>query len=82
MARFELAVIKITDEDVIRTSGSDMHLILQRSVSPTAKVDGVALSITPSDVEAADNYEVSSYTRIVVRLASGKSAYVYVAAAE
>ena len=41
---------------------------------------GSALAIGSEDVAKADAYEVANYRRITVTLASGRIAYVYVAA--
>ncbi len=77
---FELDFVKITDPDVIASSGSDEHPILKRSADPSAEVAGIALAVVPEDVPAADAYEVSDYVRITVTLKSGRRAYVYVSA--
>jgi len=47
---------------------------------PADEVAGVAFRITPSELTAADTYEVSAYKRIEARLNSGLAAFVYVAA--
>lgn len=70
--------VAITDPDVIATSGSDRHPIL-RPGDPADVVDGACLAIEDAELPAVDDYEVSDYRRIEVTLASGASAWVYVA---
>jgi hypothetical protein len=79
---FTLDRVRILDADVIAKSGSDEHPILRRSSAPGASVVGSALAIEPEDIAKADAYEVADYRRITVTLASGRNAYVYVAADE
>lgn len=44
-----------------------------------AKVVGLALELSDKDLEHADHYEGPEYTRISIRLKSGKQAWAYVA---
>ncbi|MET3451007.1 gamma-glutamylcyclotransferase family protein [Curtobacterium sp. 1544] len=72
--------VRITDPDVIRTSGSDRHPILRRGSSSDV-VEGSVLTLGYEwHLRAVDDYEVADYQRIEVRLASGTTAWVYVAA--
>jgi len=77
---FVLDRVRIVDSNVIAKSGSNEHPILRRSPVAEALVVGSALAIEPADVTKADAYEVSDYRRIAVILASGRNAFVYVAA--
>ncbi len=75
---FALSPMAITDQQAIATSGSVVHTIALRTGKPADLVAGLVLSVTPAELEAADDYEVAGYFRIAVRLASGKEAFVYV----
>ena len=75
---FVLDTILITDPDVVATSGSERHLILRRQ-DGAAPIAGAALAIEEADLAPADAYEAEDYRRIVVTLASGRTAFVYVA---
>lgn len=75
---FRLETLKITDAEVIATSGSDEHPILLPSDDPDARVEGSLLLLSPDELDAADEYEVDDYTRIEVPTASGGTAWVYV----
>ena len=69
-------VITITDPDVIRLSGKAMHPGLVRGEGPP--MIGAVLELTDAQLAAADDYEVSDYTRIAVILGSGREAFAYV----
>lgn len=77
---FRLASVRITDPAVIATSGSDVHPMLVRG-DGAARVEGVALRLTPAELAAADAYEVDAYVRVAVTLASGRAAFAYIARA-
>ena len=76
---WKLEWVQITEPDVIAASGSDRHPIL-RPGSPNDSVSGAALALSDADLAATDDYEVDDYVRVLVRLASGVDAFVYVAA--
>ena len=46
---------------------------------PEDKVSGTVFLITPEELAQADKYEVSDYRRVLAPLASGGSAWAYVA---
>ncbi|WP_439692577.1 gamma-glutamylcyclotransferase family protein [Curtobacterium sp. SP.BCo] len=72
--------VTITDPEVVRTSGSDRHPILRRG-TPEDRVQGASLLLAHDwQLRAVDDYEVADYQRIKVTLASGDTAWVYVAA--
>lgn len=78
---FRIEYVEITDPEVIATSGSDRHPIL-RPGNPGDVVDGVCLEVDEEQLAAADRYEVDDYVRVSVPAVSGRSAWVYVAAAD
>ncbi|HZA09670.1 gamma-glutamylcyclotransferase family protein [Mycobacterium sp.] len=75
---YELDYVRITDPNVIATSGSDRHPILKPTNRPGARVEGSVFEITEAELAAADDYEVDDYRRILVPLRSGPRAWVYV----
>ncbi|GMA23864.1 hypothetical protein GCM10025864_16230 [Luteimicrobium album] len=77
---FRLGTVRITDPAVVAQSGSDEHPVLVRTDDPRDQVAGTALEVTPDDLTAADAYEVDDYVRTRTTLASGREAWVYVAA--
>lgn len=70
----------VGDERVAHLSGLRHHPILRRTDDPRDRVFGRVLALTPEELDAADEYEVSLYRRTSVILASGRRAWVYVAA--
>ncbi len=79
---FRVELLKITDDDVIATSGSDEHPVLRRCDDPDERVEGSLLLLSTQELEAADRYEVDDYSRIAVVTASGATAWVYVLSGE
>ena len=76
---FALSPLAITDPEVVAISGAAMHTIARRTGDPADLIAGVVFSVTPSELEAADGYEVNA-ARIEVGLASGAKAFAYVSA--
>ena len=73
-----LGVLKITDPEVIRASGSDEHPALIITGDLADSVAGGTLDVTAEELAAADHYERVGYRRIQVTLESGIEAWVYV----
>jgi len=72
--------IKITDERVLRESGKAIHPILIFTGNLTDEVKGMVFEFTDAELLQADDYEVDDYTRISVRLKSGRECWIYAAA--
>jgi hypothetical protein len=70
----------IGSKRIIRVSGTSEHAIVRPTGNPLDKVVGRVFSVSEDELEAADEYEVSLYRRISVALASGHTAWAYVAA--
>lgn len=79
MPGFALTLLKIEDASVVATSGKTHHPVVSYSGNPADQVSGTVFTITPEELAHADAYEVSDYRRDRVVLASGISAWVYVA---
>ncbi|MEN5145298.1 gamma-glutamylcyclotransferase family protein [Brevundimonas diminuta] len=77
---FVLSEVEITDPEVIAQSGLSRHPILQRSGDAADTVDGAAFHITADELRAADAYESADYQRVLAPMASGREAWVYIAA--
>ena len=75
---YRLEWAEIDDERVVQLSGTDAHPILRRTDDSRDRVFGRVLFLTPEELDAADEYEVSLYRRVSVSLASGARAWVYV----
>jgi len=72
--------ITITDPAVIAASGSDRHPIIRATHDPADSVNGTVLTLTTTELAAADHYEVDDYRRVCATLASGADAWVYLGA--
>ncbi|MEO6360602.1 MAG: gamma-glutamylcyclotransferase family protein [Sphingomicrobium sp.] len=76
---FRVGIVKISDPDVAALSGSAEHPGLIRTGNPADRVAGTAFAVTDSELASADAYEAADYARHAVTLASGKTAFVYLA---
>ena len=81
LAGYRTGWVTITDPDVIAVSGSDRHPVVRRSSDPADTVPGRVLTLATGELAAADTYEMDDYRRRLVRLHSGRAAWVYLAAA-
>ena len=54
------------------------HFWIVAPVLADSRVAGVALELTDAELAAADAYEPAEYRRTATKLASGRSAWVYV----
>ncbi len=78
LSKFELSELKITDADVIATSGKDIHPVVIYTGEDTDKVQGMVFDVSGEELRQADSYEVADYKRVKVKLDSGISAWVYI----
>jgi hypothetical protein len=77
LIKYKLSEIKITDPDVIKSSGTDMHPILEFTGKENDIVEGTLFELTDKELLDADSYEVDDYKRSELVFASGESAFVY-----
>ncbi|WHZ19163.1 MAG: hypothetical protein OJF55_001312 [Rhodanobacteraceae bacterium] len=75
---FRIDLLAIRDPEVVKLSGKTHHPIITRTGDPRDVVDGVVLLVTDAELAQADAYEVSDYQRVLVPLASGGEAWVYI----
>ncbi|WXT99653.1 MAG: hypothetical protein Ctma_0357 [Catillopecten margaritatus gill symbiont] len=74
---YKLAMLEIQDKSVVELSGKTHHPIAIAQQGET--VQGKVFEITPEELAQSDKYEVSDYHRVLGKMASGKSVWVYVA---
>jgi hypothetical protein len=77
---YSTSLIAIRDPAVVATSGKTHHTIAEHSTNLSDEVPGTVFKITVEELVAADQYEVSEYTRVLATLKSGARAWVYVRA--
>ncbi|MEO7065278.1 MAG: gamma-glutamylcyclotransferase family protein [Rhodanobacter sp.] len=75
---FERSMVRIDDPEVVTKSGKTHHPIVKFVADVASRVQGTAFEVTDAELASADNYEVAAYKRVSAKLASGKSAWVYV----
>jgi len=72
-----ISKIKITDQKVIESSGTDIHPIIEYTGNETDFVEETLYEVTDEELISADEYEVDDYERIQVTFTSGKTGFVY-----
>lgn len=78
LSRYEVASIPIEDPEVIESTGNTHYANVVFNGRNDSIVNGTVFEITEKDLQAADEFERdAAYIRIVVTLASGKQAWVY-----
>jgi len=60
---FRLGTVIISDAAAIATSGTAVHLVVDRSGDAADRVDGTVLHLTPAELAVADAYETADYRR-------------------
>ena len=76
---FRIGTVKISNPNVVALSGAAEHPGLIQTGDPADRVAGTALAVSESELAAADAYERADYIRHEVKLASAKTAFVYLA---
>jgi hypothetical protein len=76
---FKLSMLRITDAEIIATSGDAVQPVVIHTGNIEDKVNGVVFDVSIEELEHADDYEEADYKRIKVKLDSGIFAWVYVA---
>ena len=77
---FIVTTIEITNPAVLDASGTATHLALVATEGPTDGIAGKIYALSAAELAVADDYEGDEYRRILVPLASGAQAWVYVKA--
>jgi hypothetical protein len=75
---YNLAMVEITDPEVLRKSGEKFHPIIDYTGNSTDKVEGVLFEVTEEELLNADKYEVADYKRIETAFQSGRKGFIYV----
>jgi gamma-glutamylcyclotransferase (GGCT)/AIG2-like uncharacterized protein YtfP len=78
LVAFEPSRVKIEDKLVVAETGMTHYANVAFNGRPDSRVRGVVFEVSDAELAAADEYEQDAeYRRIVVTLASGKIAWVY-----
>ncbi|HJW45239.1 MAG TPA: GNAT family N-acetyltransferase [Lysobacter sp.] len=68
------------DAAAVTASGVARHPVVHETRAPQDRVPGTLLRVTSAELARVDEYEADDYRRVRVTLASGESAWLYVAA--
>lgn len=77
---YQVQDLRITDQGVIESSGTDIHPILVSTGFSSDTVEGVLFEVTDQELAHADKYEVSDYKRVELNFKSGETGFAYVRA--
>lgn len=77
LAGYRLKIVRIADQEFVKTSGTAHHRNLEFTGEPNDFVEGTAFKVTRAELERADAYEPAGYKRKLVQLRSGRDAWVY-----
>jgi hypothetical protein len=77
LRKYRIRNLKITDPEVIKSSGTDLHPILEYTGCENDFVEGTIYELTDEELRQADSYEVEDYQRKSLKFESGILAYVY-----
>lgn len=75
---YKLSMLEIKDPSVIATSGKTHHPIVEYTGNISDQVTGTVFKVSKTELQQADMYEVSDYTRVRAMLKSGEQTWVYV----
>ena len=79
LPRFEQSLVKIEDPQVVAATGMRHYANVVFNGGNDSRVPGTVFEVTEAELAAADDYEEpADYKRMIVTLASGKEAWVYV----
>jgi hypothetical protein len=78
MQGFELVALKIDDPNVVAISGKSHHTMASFTGRASDVISGTVFTVTPGEIQNADQYEVPAVKRVAVVLQSGVRAWVYV----
>ena len=75
--QYRIKNLIITDPEVIKSSGTNIHPILEYTGNDNDFVTGTIFDITDKELLQADRYEVDDYERQLLKFESGILAFVY-----
>jgi gamma-glutamylcyclotransferase (GGCT)/AIG2-like uncharacterized protein YtfP len=76
----EQSLLRLDDLAFVAASGKADHAIVRFTGRDDSRVTGTVLEVTEQELARADAYEPAGYERVSATLASGRQAWVYVAA--
>ena len=80
LAGYVLKPVAISRADVVDLSGKAVHTVAKPTGNRDDLVSGIVFLLTEDELRTSDSYEDVAYKRVEVALASGQTAWAYVAA--
>lgn len=77
LVHYRLTTVHLQDKDFVAASGTANHRNLEFTGDQSDVVEGIAFTVTDSELQQADAYEPAGYKRTLVELRSGLNAWVY-----
>jgi len=77
LREYRVNKIEITDPEVIKSSGTNIHPILEYTGDKQDFVEGTIYTLSDQEILKADTYEVDDYKRKELKFDSGILAFVY-----
>ncbi|MEV0715210.1 gamma-glutamylcyclotransferase family protein [Asanoa sp. NPDC050611] len=77
---YRMGSLRITSAAVVAVSGAAEHPVATWTGNRADRVPGMVFELSDEELAAADGYESADYQRVLLPLASGAEAWVYVAA--
>jgi len=77
LREYRVNKIEITDPEVIKSSGTNIHPILEYTGNNQDFVEGTIYTLSDKEILKADTYEVDDYERKALKFDSGILAFVY-----
>lgn len=74
---YKLGEIEITDQKVIKSSGRNIHPIIEFTGNDEDSVEGILFDLTEEELIQADSYEVDDYERKEVVFESDAVGFAY-----
>ena len=75
---YKIAHVKIKDKDVVASSGMTHYNNIIYTGNKSDVINGTVFTVTETELKQADEYEAyDDYERMLIELASGKTAWVY-----
>ena len=78
---YRITMIPISNHKLMTTTGAPHNRNIQFTGIASDVVEGSVFQVTKNELERADAYErIADYKRVLVQLASGRTAWVYLSA--
>ncbi|MEZ3159478.1 gamma-glutamylcyclotransferase family protein [Microbacterium sp. BWT-B31] len=76
---YKLSYIEVPDRQIAEWSGQQQHPIIRPTGNPLDKVFGKVIHLTEQELDSRDDFALWMFSRTPVTLASGRTAWAYVA---